>query len=154
LDVRTRKKVPKFVVKETSQVYTVIDVRLYLRVRTRGGVISDRIRPCNAPMLFGQRAAGPFNPEATSAFFVPSSVPRGRSELERGANMAGKLSESGVVKMEPKKGWRISATIKDKDFEFAIKHRLVDDEISQEQLVIEGIHLYLAQKPKRFVPNK
>ncbi|MHB8107487.1 MAG: hypothetical protein ACYDH4_08705 [Candidatus Cryosericum sp.] len=68
--------------------------------------------------------------------------------------MTEKLGESNAARMGPRKGWRVSATIKDKDLELTIKHRLVDDEISQEQLVIEGIYLYLAQKPKHFVSSK
>ncbi|MHB8071455.1 MAG: hypothetical protein ACYDHF_05850 [Candidatus Cryosericum sp.] len=55
-------------------------------------------------------------------------------------------------KNKPKDGteklWKIGALIRDKDLEYAIKYRALDDDISYEELVIAGIKLYLQTPPK------
>lgn len=52
------------------------------------------------------------------------------------------------TKKKPEKGWRISALIKNKDMQYQIKYRALDDEISYEDLVLAGIKLYL-QTPSK-----
>ena len=57
------------------------------------------------------------------------------------------------TKKKSEKGWRISALIRDKDMQYQIKYRALDDEISYEDLVIAGIKLYLqtpSKNPDRY----
>ena len=52
------------------------------------------------------------------------------------------------TKKKPEKGWRISALIKNKDMQYQIKYRALDDEMTYEDLVLAGIRLYL-QTPSK-----
>ena len=46
------------------------------------------------------------------------------------------------------KPWRIGALIRDKDLQYEIKYRALDDEMTYEDLVLAGIKLYL-QTPSK-----
>ena len=53
---------------------------------------------------------------------------------------------------DTEKPWRISALLRDRDLQYAVKYRALDDEISYEDLVIAGIKLYLQTPSKN--PNR
>lgn len=47
------------------------------------------------------------------------------------------------------KAWRVTAAIRDKDLELAVKHRAIDDSLKIEEIVIEGLRLYLQQPARK-----
>ena len=66
--------------------------------------------------------------------------------------MARPLGSKNKQNGDMEKTWRISALLRDKDLQYAVKYRALDDEISYEDLVIAGIKLYLQTPSKN--PNR
>jgi hypothetical protein len=47
------------------------------------------------------------------------------------------------------KVWRVTASIKDKDLEKAVKYRAIDDDMKIEDIVVEALRLYLKTAPHK-----
>lgn len=71
---------------------------------------------------------------------------------QKGDAMGRPLGSKNKQNGDMEKPWRIGALLRDKDLQYAVKYRALDDEISYEDLVIAGIKLYLRTPSKN--PNR